>query len=241
MQVTAGPSGRDWTSFTGSKLDDVAALSLPAKSLRIGVLAPSRWSDSCPEVRAGMDLVLGLLDRSGFAIAEVDFDVAAASAVGAIFYRVGCAAAIRSIPPAQRHRLDKDLIEFADGRDATPLTDYLEACRQRDEHANRLTMLFESIDLLLLPTMPLLPFEAGRLVPLGWPSNDWMSWNPYTPAFNIAQVPALSYPVWPDGSALPVGVQLVAPRHCDDRLLALGAWLEQHLPVRLAPLAGATL
>jgi aspartyl-tRNA(Asn)/glutamyl-tRNA(Gln) amidotransferase subunit A len=239
MQVTAGASGRDWTSFTGGRLDDVAALSRPAASLRIGVLAPSRWADSCAEVRAGMDLVLGWLRRDGFAVQEVDYDVAAASAVGAFFYRVGCAAAIRGVPPAQRHRLDPGLIEFADGCDAAPLVDYLEACRQRDDHANRLTMLFDGIDVLVLPTLPLLAFEAGRLVPPGWPSPDWMSWNPYTPAFNIAQVPALSYPVWPEGSPLPVGVQLVAPRHGDERLIALGAWLERHSPVRLAPLAGA--
>ena len=237
MQVISGPSGRDWTSFTGSTLDWVAALSLPITALRIGVLASARWAEADPEVKAGMDLVVKLFEGGGLQVVEVDFDVAAASEVGAIFYRIGCAAAIRSVPLAQRHLLDKDLIEYADGLDAVPLTDYLAACGRRDEYANRLAMLFESVDVLALPTVPILPFEANRMVPAGWHSNDWMSWNPYTPAFNIAQVPALSYPVWPDSSALPVGIQLVAPRHCDDRLVAIGAWLEPFIPVRLSPLA----
>ena len=61
------------------------------------------------------------------------------------------------------------------------------------------------------------------------------SWNPYTPAFNSAQVPALSYPVWAQGAALPAGVQWVAPKYREDRLLAMGRWMETRFPVRIAP------
>ena len=83
--------------------------------------------------------------------------------------------------------------------------------------------------------MPLCAFEAGRDVPQDQPGADWMSWNPYTPAFNSAQVPALSYPVWAQGAALPAGVQWVAPKYREDRLLAMGRWMETRFPVRIAP------
>jgi len=240
MQAAAGPSGRDWTSFTGAIMDDVEALSGMPTQLRIGVLDASRWASSCEEVKRGMAETVSLIERAGFAMETVDFDVVAASSAAATFYRVGCEAAVRGIPVADHGRLDPGLLAFVKSIEGLQLTDYLEACRLRDLYANALTALFDRVDVLMLPTMPILPFEAGRLTPDGWPSDDWMSWNPFTPAFNAAQVPVLSYPVWPAGSTLPVGIQFVAPRYRDERLMTLGAWLEQRIPVRLSPMANAS-
>ncbi|CAJ48876.1 putative amidase [Bordetella avium 197N] len=238
MRVAAGPSGKDWTSFTGSIKDDVQALSDDAKRLTIGVLDASRWSaSSCEEVRRGMSDTIALIESSGFNVETVDFDVAAATATALIFYRVGCETSLRGVPQAEQSKVDPGLFDFVKPVEGLKLFDFLEACRLRDLYANALAELFDRVDVLMLPTMPILPFEAGRLSPEGWHSNDPMSWNPFTPAFNIAQVPAMSYPVWPEGSTLPVGIQFVAPRYCDDRLMTLGAWLEQQIPIRLSPLA----
>jgi len=241
MQVAAGPSGQDWTSFTGPVSDDVAALAQSPTPLRIGVLDARHWSAcSGPEVRRGMADVVTLLEHAGFALEAVDADVAAASAVAAVFYRVGCEATVRSVPVADHVRLDPGLLDFVQTVQGMSLAIYLDFCRERDAHANQLASLFDRVDVLMLPTLPILPFEAGRLTPVGWPTDDWMSWNPFTPAFNLAQLPALSYPVWPEGSAGPVGIQFAAPRYQDGWLLSLGAWLEQRLPVRLSPWASAT-
>ncbi len=239
MQAASGPSGQDWTSFTGAMMDDVEALSGSAKALRVGVLDASRWSSSSAEVQRGMAETVALIESAGFDMRTVDFDVAEASSTAAIFYRVGCEAAVRNVQVADRSRLDPGLLAFVASIEALTLADYLEACRARDRHANTLTALFDHVDVLMLPTVPILPFKAGCLTPEGWPSDDWMSWNSFTPAFNISQVPALTFPVWPEGSELPVGIQFVAPRYRDDRLMTLGAWLEQRIPVRLAPLASA--
>jgi len=234
MRVSAGPCAGDWTSFTGTLTDEVAALSEDPTRLRIGVLSPRRWTKSCAAVRRGMHDTLQRFAQAGLHVREVDVDIASASANAALFYRVGCAAVVRGVPEAARHRLDPGLLDFVAPVYALSLADYLDACGARDQHANRLAACFEHVDVLMLPTLPILPFTAGRLVPEGWPQADWMSWNPYTPAFNTAQMPALSWPVWPTGARLAVGIQCVAPRGCDHRLLALGAWLEAWQPVRLA-------
>ncbi|WP_268902911.1 amidase family protein, partial [Bordetella pseudohinzii] len=116
-----------------------------------------------------------------------------------------------------------------------PLTADLivEMQQKRDFLAGQLHQLFDDVDVLVLPTMPILPFEAGRNTPAGSEVDDWMSWNPFTPAFNLAQTPALSYPLWPQGASMPMGVQFVAARGRDDLVLALAEWLEQRRPVRL--------
>jgi Asp-tRNA(Asn)/Glu-tRNA(Gln) amidotransferase A subunit family amidase len=45
-------------------------------------------------------------------------------------------------------------------------------------------------------------------------------------------MPCLTLPadITPDG--LPVGIQLVGPRHGDQRLLDIGLWVERHLEAR---------
>ncbi len=227
-RVVAGPSTQDWTSIG---LD--ASFAPPAvPSLRIGVLDARRWQDSEAVVQAGLRQTAALLAREGVELCEVDYDIHAASAPADLLYRFGCAAIVDALSENQRASLDPGLLDFAQPAQRASHADLLAALAQRDAAANRLNDLFEHVDLLMLPTLPITAFEAGREVPQAWPGRDWMSWNPYTPAFNGAQVPALSYPVWPPGSALPVGVQFVAPKCREDRLLALAQWLEALLPIR---------
>ena len=185
-------------------------------------------------MRAALDETLAALRADGFDVTEVDYDIEAASQVGQDLYRLGCAAAVRHRARAAWPARPR-AAGLRAGVDDWPISRYHAICQQRDRYANELAALHARVDLLLLPTVPLCAFEAGRDVPQDQPGADWMSWNPYTPAFNSAQVPALSYPVWAQGAALPAGVQWVAPKYREDRLLAMGRWMETRFPVRIAP------
>src|SRR5258708_19782016 len=68
-------------------------------------------------------------------------------------------------------------------------------------------------DVLLTPTLPIPAFPTGQDVPDGWSSPDWTSWTPYTYPFNLTQQPALSVPCGITAAGLPVGLQVVGPRH----------------------------
>jgi aspartyl-tRNA(Asn)/glutamyl-tRNA(Gln) amidotransferase subunit A len=85
-------------------------------------------------------------------------------------------------------------------------------------------------DLLLTPTMPIPPFEAGREVPAGWPSPRWTSWTPYTYPFNMTQQPAASVPCGFTSGGLPIGLQVVGPRHADALVMAACQVFEQARP-----------
>jgi len=230
MGVVAGASVHDWTSVG---LETRTTQGAVAK-LRIGLLSPSRWSDSAQAVKDGMREVLDLMSNSGFEIEEVDFDVRGASAIGACLYRQGCLAVLDSLAAQDLAHIDQEFIRFARVGEGATVPQLSEVLRQRDLFANLLSELLGRVDVLVLPTMPIVAFDAGRNVPAGWNDRDWMSWNPYTPAFNVTQVPALSFPVWPRGGKLPVGIQLVAQRAREDKLLHLAGWLEALLPIRLA-------
>jgi aspartyl-tRNA(Asn)/glutamyl-tRNA(Gln) amidotransferase subunit A len=77
-------------------------------------------------------------------------------------------------------------------------------------------------DVLVTPTLPLTAFPAGQDVPDGWHSPEWTSWTPYTYPFNLTQQPALSVPCGLTKAGLPVGLQIVGPRHADALVLRVG-------------------
>ena len=104
----------------------------------------------------------------------------------------------------------------------------------RDALAGEFHRLFQTVDVLMLPTMPILPFEAGRNVSGDWGSDDWMSWNPFTPAFNLTQAPVVSFLIWPEGAAMPMGVQFAGAKGYDEVALALASWLEQRRQIVLS-------
>jgi len=238
LQVAGGASAKDWTS-TDESADARAASEQPIETLRIGVLRSAHWDDATPVVHAAMAEVMTALRTRGFDVREVDFDVRAASRVGRDFYHLACAQIVRGIDAPARQLLDPGLMACAAAAEEFDLQDYFRFMQQRDVWGATLADLFDRVDVLVLPTLPVTAFGAGRNVPEGWHDPDWFSWNPYTPAFNALHAPALSYPVWPGGATLPVGIQLVARKHRDRLLLRLGTWLEASFPIRLSPLANA--
>jgi aspartyl-tRNA(Asn)/glutamyl-tRNA(Gln) amidotransferase subunit A len=90
----------------------------------------------------------------------------------------------------------------------------------RNDLGVRMGEFHSRYDLLLTPTLPIPAFAAGVEVPEGWPRERWTSWTPFTYPFNMTQQPAASVPCG-FVSGLPVGLQIVGPRHGDAQVLAL--------------------
>jgi amidase len=90
----------------------------------------------------------------------------------------------------------------------------------------------EGWDLLLTPTMPVLPPRIGEIQPTR--ENPFstlaMSLSHFTVPFNVSGQPAITLPLhWtPDG--FPVGVQLAAAYGRDDLLIRVAAQLEKAMP-----------
>ena len=92
--------------------------------------------------------------------------------------------------------------------------------------------LFETCDLLILPTNPDDPYAATGPAPTSVGGVEVAAFNTgrLTMASNITGIPSVSIPVGLSPAGLPVGLQIWAPRHRDDWLLDLAQILERERP-----------
>jgi amidase len=99
-----------------------------------------------------------------------------------------------------------------------------DARQQAEEWRAALFTLFERVELLALPTLPIFPPRIDDLV--GDPTPLVIDITRHTAPFNLAGTPALALPVPIAGSRLPASLQLVGPRGGEELLVATGRVVE---------------
>jgi aspartyl-tRNA(Asn)/glutamyl-tRNA(Gln) amidotransferase subunit A len=219
LDAMAEPDARDWSALPppdGSFLD---GLERGVQGVRVAFSADLGHVDVDPEVAE-------LVGRAAAAFGDLGAVVAAAEPgfddpreTFDALWSAGAAAAMPGLGDPPPEALDPGLAEVVAFGRSQSLLDYLAASRRRDELAIQLSRFFVDWDLLLTPTLPLTAFEAGREVPEGWPDRRWPSWTPFTYPFNLTQQPAASVPCGFTSEGLPVGLQIVGPRHGDAAVL----------------------
>jgi len=129
--------------------------------------------------------------------------------------------ALADLQARERARLTPALNAALDEGRAIDALHYHEAMAARDRAIAHFTELLADFDAVLAPSAPA---AAPRgLATTGDPSCCTL--------WSLLGFPALNLPVGMQG-ALPIGLQLAAPRGHDDRLLAVAAWCERELPFR---------
>ena len=119
------------------------------------------------------------------------------------------------------------------GRSVTAVQ-YLEALDRLQTWSRRVAAWWEHHDVLVLPTMPVLPTPLGAFA--ATPDNPLAEMVLsttvvlYTAPFNITGQPAISLPLHWTEDGLPVGVQLVAAFGREDQLLQVASQLEAAAP-----------
>lgn len=130
-----------------------------------------------------------------------------------------------------RARLDPGHRDVIEQYETMSGIEYMQADSARIHLMQRMSMFHRDYDLVLTPTVPILPFEAGCEVPPGWPHRRWTTWTPFTWPFNMTGQPAISVPCGFSKSGLPIGVQLIGGRHDDGLVLRAAHTLQQVMPL----------
>jgi aspartyl-tRNA(Asn)/glutamyl-tRNA(Gln) amidotransferase subunit A len=100
---------------------------------------------------------------------------------------------------------------------------YAKAQKLRSMIKREFDILFKKYDIILLPTMPVLPFKIGEKT--SQPIEHY-NLDVYTILANLAGIPAISIPGGLSEKGFPIGVQLLANAFDEQKLIDAGVLLE---------------
>jgi len=134
--------------------------------------------------------------------------------------------------PEAEAEMDPTLVKFIRRGGAVTARDYVQALGRVDAYWREVHAFLERFDLLLMPTVAVLPFPAGQAPPreIAGGGVSVLGWMPFTFPFNLTGQPAASVPAGWTGDGLPVGLQIVGRRHADATVLAASAAFEEARP-----------
>ena len=185
-----------------------------------------------PEVAAAVRGAVTAVEQAGAVVALADPGFVSPLPAFDVLWYAGAAKIVEDVPEDRRHLIDPGLAEIAEEGRRYSALGYLQALRERAELGIAMGAFHQTYDLLVLPTEPIVAFAAGAEVPDGSAQPRWTSWTPLTYPFNMTHQPAATVPCGFSAAGLPIGVQVVGPRHADGLVLAACAAIEAALPWR---------
>ena len=131
--------------------------------------------------------------------------------------------------------MDPDLVTLIEGASHFGPNDFGEALASRSALWHMTRPFFERFELLLLPSLPVPAFDAGRGAPDGMrgtsgPIPPFPDWIPFTYPWNLTGQPAATVPCGFTRTGLPVGLQIVGRRFADATVLRAAAAFEDAHP-----------
>jgi aspartyl-tRNA(Asn)/glutamyl-tRNA(Gln) amidotransferase subunit A len=198
--------------------------------LRVAYSPALGYAQVDPEVAAAVRGAATALEQAGALVTLADPGFASPLPAFDVLWYTGAAKAVGDIPRERRHLIDPGLTEIAEEGQRYSALGYVQALRERSELGIAMGEFHQTYDLLVLPTEPIVAFAAGTEVPDGSSQPRWTSWTPFTYPFNMTHQPAATVPCGFSEAGLPIGVQVVGPRHADDLVLAACAAIEAALP-----------
>lgn len=219
LDIMAEPDRRDWTALPPNDVAYREQLGGEVSGLRIAYSPDLGFVQVDPEVAVAVEEAVRWFEEEGAHVEQADPGFEDPIHVYKTLWDSGAAQATRHYSEDQLQLMDPGLQRITAEGVRYTVIEYLDAAAQRGELGVRMSLFHEKYDLLLMPTLPILAFEAGRDVPEDWPDVDWPSWTPFSYPFNLTQQPAASVPCGFTRSGLPIGLQIVGAKYADDLVL----------------------
>jgi len=238
MDVLTLPDGRDWSALPPPPESYLGKLDSGVAGLRIAFSPTLGHVDVDSQVRALVRRAVDALADLGAVVEEVDPGFDDPVEAFHVLWFSGAAKSVEQFPAESWSKLDPGLRDICElGRRMTAL-DYLEATAVRVRLGVLMGRFHDTHDVLVTPTLPIPAFPAGREAPNGSASPRWTGWTPFSYPFNLTQQPAASIPCGFTADGLPVGLQVVGPRHADARVLRVckayqdvSRWVDRRPPL----------
>ena len=249
LNIIAGRDEKDTTSVDIEKKDYVKALKNDVKGLKIGVPKEFFGEGINEEVKVSLEKAIAKYKELGATVEEFSLDIAKYSL--ATYYIIACAEASSNLGRFDGIRYTYRTPEFNNLKEIYKKSRsegfgaevkrriilgtyvlssgyydayYKKAQQVRTLVNNEFSKGFEKYDVILTPTSPTTAFGIGEK------SNNPLEMylaDICTVSVNIAGLPGISIPCGVDNNGMPIGMQLIGNKFCEETILNAAYTFEQ--------------
>ena len=254
LNIIAGHDEKDTTSVDIEKKDYVKALKNDVKGLKIAVPKEFFGEGINEEVKENLEKAIEKYKELGAIVEEISLDIAKYSL--ATYYIIACAEASSNLGRFDGIRYTYRTSDFKDLKDIYKKSRsegfgaevkrriilgtyvlssgyydayYKKAQQVRTLVKNEFDKAFENYDVILTPTSPTVAFGIGEK------SNNLLEMylaDICTVSVNIAGLPGISIPTGVDKNGMPIGMQLIGNKFCEETILNAAYTFEQAVKFR---------
>jgi aspartyl-tRNA(Asn)/glutamyl-tRNA(Gln) amidotransferase subunit A len=232
LSALAGPDDRDMSSLEAQPDDFVARLDEGIAGLRVAYSANLGYLKVDPEVAAPVREAALAFENLGCVIEEVNPGWHDPIEMEHCHFASNFAASVGPLLDKWADKMDPGLVALTRHGMTYSAGDYCAAQGQRLNYYDKVRAFFDRYDLLLTPSLSVAAFPAELLIPSHWEQHpwDWLRWAGFSYPFNLTGMPAATCPCGFTPRGLPVGLQIVAGRFRDLRVLQASRAFEQARP-----------
>lgn len=249
LNLIAGHDEKDTTSANREKIDYTKCLKNDVKGLKIGVPKEFFGEGINEEVKDSLEKAIEKYKELGAEVEEFSLDIAKYSL--ATYYIIACAEAssnlgrfdgIRYTYRTPEFKNLKELYKKSRSEGFGPevkrriilgtyvlSSGYYDAYYKKAQQVRTLVMnefnkAFEKYDVILTPTSPTVSFDIGSKS--NNPLEMYLS-DICTVSVNIAGLPGISIPCGVNKEGMPIGMQLIGNKFCEETILNVAYTFEQ--------------
>ncbi len=239
LQAIAGPDDRDMTSIDAPPEDYLGRLDEGIAGLKVAYSPDLGYLKVDDEVALPVRASLKAFEQAGCVVEEVDPGWGDPTQMEHCLFSVTLATMYGDFEKQWGERMDPGLVAMIHYGRQFSAEAYGRAAGERLVYYDKVRAFFERYDFLVTPSLSVAAFPADRLIPEHWEQHewDWLSWTGFSYPFNLTWLPAATCPCGFTESGLPVGLQIVAGRNQDLRVLQasrafeLAQPWERHRPI----------
>ncbi|MFC4334468.1 amidase [Salininema proteolyticum] len=230
LDVLAVPDYRDPTALPPLLAAYREAVRRDVRGLRAAYSPNLGYLDVDPEVGQIVGSAVAALNEAGLHVEQSDPGFDDPVEAFELLWAAGAAKWLDSFPEGSAEKVDSGLRRVWEKGMTYSAGEYLDALAAGAALGIRMGEFHTHHDVLITPTVAVQPFEAGHDVPPGSGLSSWQRWAGFSYPFNMTRQPAISVPAGFTSSGVPVGMQIIGPRHSDDLVLAVAKLAEEVLP-----------
>jgi aspartyl-tRNA(Asn)/glutamyl-tRNA(Gln) amidotransferase subunit A len=232
LQAMAGPDDRDVTSLESSPEDFVGRLEEGIAGLRVAYSPDLGYLKVDPEVAEPVHEAALAFQELGCTVEETNPGWGDQIELEHCHFASNYAAMLGHLLDQWADKMDPGLVALTRHGMTYTAADYCKAQGDRFLYYDKVRAFFERYDVLLTPSLSVAAFPADLLIPSHWEQHpwDWLRWAGFSYPFNLTGLPAATCPCGFTAQGLPVGIQVVAGRYQDLRVLQAARAFEKARP-----------